>query len=44
MAGSLDSVGGQMRGDKELGLFSGVLTSCGRVWRKVPKSEEWIVV
>ena len=32
-----DSVGGQLRGDKEC-LFGGV-TSCGRVWRKVPESD-----
>ena len=33
-----DSVGGQMRGDKDLCTFSGV-TSSGRVWRKVPESD-----
>ena len=32
-----DSVGGQLRGDKEC-PFSGV-TSSGRVWRKVPESD-----
>ena len=37
-----DSVGGQQRGDEEC-PFSGV-TSSGRVWRKVPESDVWIVV
>ena len=32
-----DSVGGQLRGDKEC-RFSGV-TNSGRVWRKVPESD-----
>ena len=32
-----DRVGGQLRGDEEC-PFSGV-TSCGRVWRKVPESD-----
>ena len=32
-----DSVGGQLRGDKEC-PFSGV-SSSGRVWRKVPESD-----
>ena len=31
-------IGGQLRGDKELGPFSGV-TKSGRVWRKMPESE-----
>ena len=33
-----DSVGGQLRGDKEC-PFSGV-TKSGRVWRKVPESDD----
>ena len=33
-----DSVGGQLRGDKDQCPFSGV-TKSGRVWRKVPESE-----
>ena len=33
----VDSVGGQLRGDKE-SAFSG-LTKSGRVWRKVPESD-----
>ena len=37
--GGADRVGGQLRGDKEC-HFSGV-TSCGRVWRKVPESERF---
>ena len=37
-----DSVGGQQRRDEEC-PFSGV-TSSGRVWRKVPESDVWIVV
>ena len=32
-----DSVGGQLRGDKEC-TFRGV-TNSGRVWRKVPESD-----
>ena len=36
-SGGADSVGGQLRGDKDC-PFSGV-TSSGRVWRKVPESD-----
>ena len=36
-----DRVGGQLRGDKEC-PFSGV-TESGRVWRKMPKSDDQIV-
>ena len=36
-----DSVGGQLRGDKEC-PFSGI-TKSGRVWRMVPESDAWSV-
>ena len=34
-----DTIGGQLRGDKEY-PFNGV-TNSGRVWRKVPESDEY---
>ena len=36
-----DSVGGQLRGDKECPSVAYV-TSCGRVWRKVPEGDAGI--
>ena len=42
LSGAADSVGGQLRGDKEC-PFSGV-TKSGRVWRKVPERDARSVV
>ena len=41
LLGGADSVGGQLRGDMKC-PFSGV-TSCDRVWRKMPESDAWSV-